>query len=86
MSARGRRDGEVTPAAADVLQAMGELASSRIVAAAFRQNGVKCVWVDSRHVLVTDGEHSAAVPDMDATAGTLSDDPGVPPSRLARCR
>ena len=60
--------GEVTPAAADVLQAMGELASSRIVAAAFRQNGVKCVWVDSRHVLVTDGEHSAALPDMDATA------------------
>ena len=61
-------EGEVTPAAADALQAMGELASSRIVAAAFRQNGVKCVWVDSRHVLVTDSEHSAALPDMDATA------------------
>ena len=61
-------EGEVTPAASDALQAMGELASSRIVAAAFRQNGVKCVWVDSRHVLVTDGEHSAAIPDMDATA------------------
>ena len=61
-------DGEVTPAASDALQAMGELASSRIVAAAFRQNGVKCVWVDSRHVLVTDSEHSAALPDMDATA------------------
>ena len=60
--------GEVTPANADVLQAMGELASSRIVAAAFRQNGVKCVWVDSRHVLVTDSEHSAALPDMDTTA------------------
>ena len=59
--------GEVTPAAADVLQAMGELASSRIVAAAFRQQGVDAAWVDSRQVLVTDGEHSAAMPDMDAT-------------------
>ena len=35
--------GEVTPAAADVLQAMGELASSRIVAAAFREQGVNSV-------------------------------------------
>lgn len=60
--------GEVTPAAADVLQAIGELASSRIVAAAFREQGVNSAWVDSRKVLVTDGEHSAALPDMDATA------------------
>lgn len=59
--------GEVTPAAADVLQAMGELASSRIVAAAFRQQGVNAAWVDSRQVLVTDAEFSAALPDMDAT-------------------
>jgi aspartate kinase len=60
--------GEVTPAAADTIQAMGELASSRIVAAAFRQQGVDAAWVDARQVLVTDGEHSAALPDMDATA------------------
>jgi aspartate kinase len=60
--------GDVTPAAADVLQAMGELASSRIVAAAFREQGVDARWVDSRQVLVTDGEHSAAIPDMEATA------------------
>jgi aspartate kinase len=59
--------GEVTPAQSDALQAMGELASSRIVAAAFRENGIDAAWVDSRQVLVTDGEHSAAVPDMDAT-------------------
>jgi aspartate kinase len=65
---RWARDGEVTPAAADALQAMGELASSRIVAAAFREQGVNAVWVDSRQVLVTDAEHSAAVPDMEATA------------------
>jgi aspartate kinase len=60
--------GAVTPAAADTIQAMGELASSRIVAAAFRQQGVDAAWVDARQVLVTDGEHSAALPDMDATA------------------
>ena len=59
---------EVTPAASDVIQATGELASSRIVAAAFRQQGVDAVWVDSRQVLVTDAEHSAALPDMEATA------------------
>lgn len=60
--------GEVTPQATDVLHAMGELASSRIVAAAFREQGVNSVWVDARQVLVTDAEHGAAVPDMDATA------------------
>jgi aspartate kinase len=65
--------GEVTPAASDVLQAMGELASSRIVAAAFREQGVDAQWVDSRNVLVTDGEHSAAIPDMEATAERCRD-------------
>jgi len=64
---RWAEEGEVTPASADVLQAIGELASSRIVAAAFRQRGVNAAWVDSRQVLVTDAEHSAAIPDMDAT-------------------
>ncbi len=65
---RWAEQGEVTPAASDALQAIGELASSRIVAAAFRQQGVNSAWVDSRQVLVTDAEHSAALPDMEATA------------------
>ncbi|HUR35383.1 MAG TPA: lysine-sensitive aspartokinase 3 [Vicinamibacterales bacterium] len=60
--------GEVAPPAFDVIQAMGELASSRIVAAAFCQQGVSAAWIDSRRVLVTDAEHSAALPDMEATA------------------
>jgi aspartate kinase len=64
---RWAEQGEVTPAAFDVVQAMGELASSRIVAAAFREQGVNAAWVDSRQVLVTDAEHSAALPDMEAT-------------------
>ncbi len=59
--------GEVTPRAHDALVAMGELASSRIVAAAFIERAVPAVWVDARKVLVTDNEHMAALPDMDTT-------------------
>ena len=60
-----RRD--VPPAAHDELVATGELASSRIVAAAFRSEAVPAAWVDAREVLVTDGEHTAAMPDVSAT-------------------
>jgi len=58
---------EVPPRAHDEIVAMGELASSRMVAAAFAAKGVPTAWVDSRAVLMTDDEHMAAVPDMDAT-------------------
>jgi aspartate kinase len=58
---------EVSPADHDHLVAMGELASSQIVAAAFADGGINAAWVDARRVLVTDDEHTAAVPDMDAT-------------------
>ncbi len=58
---------EVTPSNHDAIVAMGELASSRIVAAAFQEQQLPGTWVDSREVLVTDGEHMVAVPDMDAT-------------------
>jgi aspartate kinase len=60
--------GEVTPRALDALAALGELASSRIVAAAFAAQKLPAAWVDAREVLVTDAEHTAAVPDMEATA------------------
>jgi aspartate kinase len=58
---------EVTPSNHDLIVATGELASSRIVAAAFQEQNLPAVWVDSREVLVTDAEHTLAVPDMDAT-------------------
>jgi len=58
---------EVTPADHDAIVATGELASSRIVAAAFAEQGLPAVWIDARTVLVTDAEHMSAVPDMDAT-------------------
>jgi aspartate kinase len=58
---------EVSPRSHDALVAMGELASSRIVATAFADKGIPTAWVDARRVLVTDDEHTAALPDMDAT-------------------
>jgi aspartate kinase len=58
----------VTLADHDAIVAMGELASSRIVAAAFREQNLPATWVDAREVLVTDAEHTIAAPDMDATA------------------
>jgi aspartate kinase len=59
--------GEVSPRATDEILAIGELASSRMVAAAFIGQKIPAAWVDSRKVLVTDNEHTAAVPDSDAT-------------------
>jgi len=58
---------DVSPRSHDTLVAMGELASSRIVATAFADKGLPTVWVDARRVLVTDEEHMAAIPDMNAT-------------------
>jgi aspartate kinase len=58
---------DVTPCAHDAIVATGELASSRIVAAAFAEQGLPAVWIDARSVLVTDAEHMMALPDMDAT-------------------
>ncbi|HEX7794511.1 MAG TPA: lysine-sensitive aspartokinase 3 [Vicinamibacterales bacterium] len=65
--------GEVSPQATDELLAMGELASSRMVAAAFIGQKIPAAWVDSRKVLVTDNEHTAAVPDTDATCRRTHD-------------
>jgi aspartate kinase len=71
---RGLADsGDVPPRSTDAILAMGELASSRIVAAAFKARHLPAVWVDSRAVLVTDEEHTAAMPDMAATAERMRD-------------
>ncbi len=58
---------EVSPRLLDVVAATGELASSRLVAAALAESGVPAAWIDARQVVVTDGEYTAAVPDMAAT-------------------
>ena len=58
---------EVSPRLLDVVAATGELASSRLVAAALAESGIPAAWIDAREVIVTDGEYTAAVPDMTAT-------------------
>jgi aspartate kinase len=58
---------EVSPRSADTIVAFGELASSKIVAAAFEDAGLRGRWVDARQVLVTDAQHGAAQPDRAAT-------------------
>ena len=55
---------EVSPRSRDAVHAVGEVVSSRIVAAAFVDHGVACRWVDARTILITDAEHNAAAPDM----------------------
>jgi len=58
---------EVSPRSQDAIVAFGELASSRIVAAALEDAGLASRWLDARAVLATDAQHGTAVPDRDAT-------------------
>ena len=58
---------EVSPRSLDAIVAFGELASSRIVAAALEDAGIASRWLDARAVLVTDAQHGAALPDREAT-------------------
>jgi len=53
---------EVSPRTLDVVAAMGELLSSRIVAAALTGAGVPAEWIDPRQVIVTNDEHTRATP------------------------
>ncbi|MEO8586746.1 MAG: lysine-sensitive aspartokinase 3 [Acidobacteriota bacterium] len=59
---------EVSPRTSDALLSVGEMISSRLVAAALCAAGASAVWVDPREILVTDASHGAAVPDEQATA------------------
>jgi aspartate kinase len=53
---------EVSPRTLDVIAAMGELLSSRIVAAALNGAGVSAEWVDARRAIVTTSDHMRATP------------------------
>jgi aspartate kinase len=55
---------EVSPRSLDASVASGELASSRIVAAALAERDVPAAWVDARTILITDAEHTGAAPQM----------------------
>jgi aspartate kinase len=62
---------EVSPRTLDVIAAMGELLSSRIVAAALNAAGVESEWVDARHAIVTSADHMRATPLTAETARAL---------------
>ncbi len=58
---------EVSPRSRDTIQSFGEIASSQIVAAALEEDEIPARSVDPRTVLVTDAQHGAAQPDIEAT-------------------
>jgi aspartate kinase len=47
---------------------VGELVSSRFVAAALRAGGTEAVWIDPREILATNASHGAALADEKETA------------------
>jgi len=62
---------EVSPRWLDAIAAVGEIASSRIVAAALTSHGLPAAWVDARRVVVTDAEHTGAAPQFPETRAAL---------------
>ena len=62
---------EVSPRLFDAIAATGELASSRLVAAALAESGVPAAWVDAREVMRTDADYTCAAPDMNGTSSRV---------------
>jgi aspartate kinase len=62
---------EVSLRTLDVVAAMGELISSRIIAAALLNAGLPGEWVDARRAIVTDDQHTKACPLMRETTAAL---------------
>lgn len=62
---------EVSPRTLDVMAAMGELLSSRLVAAALADAGLPADWVDARRVIVTNDDHTRAAPLMPETLSAM---------------
>jgi aspartate kinase len=64
--------GELSPRTLDYIFSFGELLSSRIVAAAFAAHELQGEWVDSRQCIVTDAQHTHAVPQFEETNQKLA--------------
>jgi aspartate kinase len=60
------------PAALDAVAAMGELLSSRLVAAAMQVRGLPAVFVDARDAVQTDDRYTCAAPLIDETNAAVS--------------
>jgi aspartate kinase len=63
---------EVSPRWMDAIAAVGELCSSRIVAAALTSHGLAASFVDARQAMVTGDEHMAAPPLFPETKAAMS--------------
>jgi aspartate kinase len=63
--------GELTPRTTDNVLSFGERLSSKLVTAAFRARNLKAALVDSRECIITDANHTRAVPQMDDTNDTV---------------
>jgi aspartate kinase len=53
---------ELTPRISDLIVSYGELLSSRIVAAAFQEQGVDAAHADARQIIITDSQFQKAIP------------------------
>jgi aspartate kinase len=53
---------ELTPRISDLIVSYGERTSSRIVAAAFREQGMNAAHVDAREIVITDSTFQKAIP------------------------
>ena len=58
---------ELSPRWLDAVAAVGELLSSRLVAAALHAQGIDSTWADPRRLIVTDAHFTAAAPQMAGT-------------------
>src|SRR5581483_1531292 len=57
--------GELTSRTTDNVLSFGERVNAKIVAAGFEARGMKSKMVDSRQVVITDNQHTRAVPQFD---------------------
>jgi aspartate kinase len=64
--------GELTPRTNDLVLSFGERLSSRIIAEAFEQHGLRGAHVDARSCIVTDASYGKAVPQESAIEARLA--------------
>ncbi len=57
--------GELTPRTSDYVVSFGERLSSMIATAGFLARGIPATLVDARQVIITDSQHSRAVPQVE---------------------
>jgi aspartate kinase len=62
---------ECTPRTFDAILSFGERLSTVVLSAAFRSAGVRSLLLDSRRLITTDDNYSAALPDFEATNATI---------------